>query len=54
MRYFKLLDPDGNLKRIDECSENSCNGIEISKTEYDDILKEITQEEYDEIVGDIK
>lgn len=41
MRYFKTLDENGNLLRLDACTINPCNGIEITEEEYNQLLSEI-------------
>lgn len=46
MRYFKKLNEDGTLQRLDACEFNSCGGIEITEEEYNELMPEV---EYDEI-----
>lgn len=41
MRYFKCVDDNGNVIRIDSCNTNVSNGIEITEDEYNIILSEI-------------
>lgn len=42
MKYFKKLNEDGTLQRLDACEFNSCDGEEITEEEYAEVLK--TQE----------
>lgn len=55
MKYFKKLNEDGTLQRLDACEFNSCDGIEITKEEYNELMPkvecdEITEEEYAEVL----
>lgn len=55
MRYFKKLNEDGTLQRLDACEFNSCDGIEITEEEYNELMPkveyEILEEEYQEIIS---
>lgn len=55
MRYFKKLNEDGTLQRLDACEFNSCDGIEITEEEYNELMPkveyEIFGEEYEEILN---
>lgn len=50
MRYFKKLNEDGTLQRLDACEFNSCDGIEITEEEYNELMPKVeyTEEEYAE------
>lgn len=52
MKYFKKLNEDGTLQRLDACEFNSCDGIEIAEEEYNKLMPklEYTDEEYAEIL----
>ena len=52
MRYFKKLNEDGTLQRLDACEFNSCDGIEITEEEYNALMPklEYTDEEYAEVL----
>ena len=52
MKYFKKLNEDGTLQRLDACEFNSCDGIEITEEEYNKLMPklEYTDEEYAEIL----
>ena len=41
MRYFKKLNADGTLQRLDACEFNSCDGIEITEEEYDALIPKV-------------
>ena len=55
MRYFKKLNEDGTLQRLDACEFNSCDGIEITEEEYNELMPkveyEILEEEFEEIIS---
>ena len=55
MKYFKKLNEDGTLQRLDACEFNSCDGMEITEEEYNELMPkvecdEITEEEYAEVL----
>ena len=52
MRYFKKLNEDGTLQRLDACEFNSCNGFEITEEEYNELMPKVeyTEEEYAEVL----
>lgn len=52
MKYFKKLNEDGTLQRLDACEFNSCDGIEITEEEYNELMPklEYTDEEYAEVL----
>lgn len=52
MRFFKLLDLDGNIVRIDKCKINVCGGIEITEEEYNIILAEIAPPISDTLIAE--
>lgn len=64
MKYFKKLNEDGTLQRLDACEINSCDGIEITEEEYNELMPkgeyfednwhEITEEEYEKIQAETK
>lgn len=41
MRYFKKLNEDGTLQRLDACEFNSCDGIEITEEEYNELMPKV-------------
>ena len=41
MRYFKKLNDDGTLQRLDACEFNSCDGIEITEEEYNALVPKV-------------
>jgi hypothetical protein len=54
MKYFKKLNEDGTLQRLDACEFNSCDGIEITEEEYNALMPKVeyveTDEEYAEVL----
>lgn len=51
MRYFKKLNEDGTLQRLDACEFNSCDGIEITEEEYNELMPKVEyEEEYAEVL----
>lgn len=54
MKYFKKLNDDGTLQRLDACEFNSCDGIEITEEEYNALMPKVeyveTEEEYAEVL----
>ena len=57
MKYFKKFNEDGTLQRLDACEINSCDGIEITEEEYNELMPKVeytednwcgtTEEEYE-------
>jgi hypothetical protein len=41
MKYFKKLNEDGTLQRLDACEFNSCDGIEITEEEYNELMPKV-------------
>lgn len=54
MKYFKKLNENGTLQRLDACEFNSCDGIEITEEEYNTLMPKVeyveTDEEYAEVL----
>lgn len=40
MKYFKKLNEDGTIERLDACDVNVSEGVEISKEEYKQLLSQ--------------
>ena len=53
MRYFKKLNEDGTLQRLDACEFNSCDGIEITEEAYNELMPKVECEEIDEEYAEI-
>ena len=45
MKYFKKLNEDGTVQRLDACEFNSCDGIEITEEEYNELMPKIEEQE---------
>ena len=50
MKYFKKLNEDGTLQRLDSCEFNSCDGIEITEEEYNELMPKVECDFIDEIL----
>lgn len=52
MRYFKKLNEEGTLQRLDACEFNSCDGIEITEEEYNELMPKVECDffEFDEVL----
>ena len=55
MKYFKKLNEDGTLQRLDACEFNSCDGIEITEEEYNELMPKVeymgTEEDFFEVLN---
>ena len=55
MRYFKKLNEDGTLQRLDACEFNSCDGVEITEEEYNELMPKVeyveTEEDFFEVIN---
>lgn len=47
MKYFKKLNEDGTLQRLDACEVNSCDGVEITEEEYNELMPKVECNEDD-------
>ena len=55
MKYFKKLNEDGTLQRLDACEFNSCDGVEITEEEYNELMPKVeyveTEEDFFEVIN---
>lgn len=55
MKYFKKLNEDGTLQRLDACEFNSCDGEEITEEEYNELMPKVeyveTEEDFFEVLN---